>query len=149
MSNNQQKSIQQLLDDYLESGLSAREFVEQHVDHGDLSPAQALKLLSIIRETEAITFKLTQFNDADTDDLQVMLFRKEDDEKPVFNLVVDADLNDQEEALQEIVHKFAKELAILATHNHLDDAHTVNSHEDYLEEWLNHPNILPASNTRH
>ena len=41
MSHNKYKQLQDLVDSYLDSGLSAREYVEACVDAGDISAAEA------------------------------------------------------------------------------------------------------------
>ena len=44
MSQNKYKSIQDLVDNYIASGLSAKEYVEARVDAGDLAPELLLSV---------------------------------------------------------------------------------------------------------
>ncbi len=154
MSQNKYKSIQDLVDNYIASGLSAREYVEARVDSGDLSAAEALKLLSILREAQSITFKLAEVSDDEFSGLQMVLIRKEeeelaDDAPPLFSIEIDESLNSNRDDVINLLQKFAKELAVLATRGELEEAEAVDTIDDNPEDWLDHPNILPASETRH
>lgn len=156
MSQNKYKSIQDLVDNYINSGLSAREYVEARVDAGDLSAAEALKLLSILREAQSITFKLAEVSDDEFCGLQMVLIRKEEDEEdyqtdasPLFSIEIDESLNSHKDDVINMLQKFAKELAVLATRGELEEAEAVDTIDDNPEDWLDHPNILPASETRH
>ena len=152
MSQNKYKSIQDLVDNYIASGLSAREYVEARVDAGDLSAAEALKLLSILRDAQSVTFKLAEVSD-DESGLHMVLIRKEDEghrqTPPLFSIEIDEALNSQRDEVIDLLQKFAKELAVLATRGELEEAEAVNTIDDNPEDWLDHPNILPASETRH
>ena len=152
MSHNKQKSMQDLVDNYIASGLSAREYVEARVDAGDISAAEALQLLSILREAQSITFKLAEINGSNATGLQMVLVRKEDDplnSAPLFNIEINESLNSDREEVIDLLQKFAKELAVLATREELSEAEAVDSIDENPEDWLQHPNILPASETRH
>ncbi len=157
MSQNKYKSIQDLVDNYIDSGLSAREYVEARVDAGDLSAAEALKLLSILRESQSITFKLAEISDDEYPGLQMVLIRKEDEEEedyqddasPLFSIEIDETLNSHKDDVINLLQKFAKELAVLATRGELEEAEAIDTVDDNPEDWLDHPNILPASETRH
>lgn len=153
MSHNKYKSLQDLVDSYIESGLSAREYVECCVDSGDISAAEALKLLSILREAQSVTFKLAEVSDEDFPGLKMTLVRKSDEmepmDSPLFQIAINESLNQDREEVIDILQKFAKELAVLATRDELSEAEAVDSVDESLEDWLDHPNILPASNTRH
>jgi|GEM_PF-4831571 len=153
MSQNKYKSIQDLVDNYIASGLSAKEYVEARVDAGDLSAAEALKLLSILRDAQSVTFKLAEVGDADTSGLHMVLLRKEEEghtqTPPLFTIEIDETLNGQREEVINLLQKFAKELAVLATQGELEEAEAVDTIDDSPEDWLDHPNILPASETRH
>lgn len=152
MSHNKQKSMQDLVDNYIASGLSAREYVEERVDAGDISAAEALQLLSILREAQSITFKLAEINSSGVEGLQMVLVRKEDDplnSAPLFNIEINESLNPDREEVIDLLQKFAKELAVLATREELSEAEAVDSIDENPEDWLTHPNILPASETRH
>ncbi|USE37996.1 hypothetical protein [Endozoicomonas sp. SCSIO W0465] len=154
MSQNKYKSIQDLVDNYIASGLSAREYVEARVDAGDLSAAEALKLLSILREAQSITFKLAEVSDDGFSGLHMVLMRKEeeepaDDTSPLFSIEIDESLNSNRDDVINLLQKFAKELAVLATRGELEEAEAIDTIDDHPEDWLDHPNILPASETRH
>ncbi len=153
MSHNKYKSLQDLVDSYIESGLSAREYVECCVDAGDISAAEALKLLSILRDAQSVTFKLAEVNDEDFPGLKMTLMRKSDDMDtvgpPLFRIAIDESLNPDREEVIDILQKFAKELAVLATRDELPEAEAVDTFDESPEEWLNHPNIMPANDTRH
>lgn len=153
MSQNKYKSIQDLVDNYIASGLSAREYVEARVDAGDLSAAEALKLLSILREAQSITFKLAEVSDDEYSGLHMVLIRKEEDDyiesSPLFSIEIDEALNNQRDGVINLLQKFAKELAVLATQGELEEAEAIDTVDDNPEDWLDHPNILPASETRH
>ncbi|WP_257286478.1 hypothetical protein [Endozoicomonas sp. SESOKO1] len=154
MSQNKYKSIQDLVDNYMASGLSAREYVEARVDAGDLSAAEALKLLSILREAQSITFKLAEVSDDEFSGLHMVLMRKEeeefaDDTSPLFSIEIDESLNSNRDDVINLLQKFAKELAVLATRGELEEAEAIDTIDDNPEDWLDHPNILPASETRH
>ncbi len=154
MSQNKYKNIQDLVDNYIASGLSAREYVEARVDAGDLSAAEALKLLSILREAQSITFKLAEVSDDDSTGLHMILMRKEEEEfteegSPLFSIEIDESLDGNRDDVIHLLQKFAKELAVLATRGELDEAEAIDSIDDHPEDWLDHPNILPASETRH
>ena len=153
MSHNKYKSLQDLVDNYIESGLSAREYVECCVDSGDISAAEALKLLSILRDAQSVTFKLSEVCDDDFPGLKMTLMRKSDDDDvvgpPLFKIAIDKSLNPNREEVIDILQKFAKELAVLATRDELPEAEAIDSIDDSPEEWLDHPNIMPASETRH
>ncbi|MDD7805634.1 MAG: hypothetical protein PUP46_08775 [Endozoicomonas sp. (ex Botrylloides leachii)] len=155
MSHNQNKykSLQELVDSYIASGLSAREYVECCVDSGDISAAEALKLLSILRDAESVTFKLSEVCSDDFSGLKMTLMRKSDDDQVVgpalFNIAVDKSLNPYREEVIDIIQKFSKELAILATRDEIPEAEAINSIDDAPEKWLDHPNIMPASETQH
>ena len=153
MSQNKYKSIQDLVDNYIASGLSAREYVEARVDAGDLSAAEALKLLSILREAQSITFKLAEVSDDEYSGLHMVLIRKEEDDyiesSPLFSIEIDEALNNQRDGVINLLQKFAKELAVLATQGELEEAEAIDTVDDNPEDWLDHPNILPASGTRH
>ncbi|MGB0361262.1 MAG: hypothetical protein ACPGEF_07640 [Endozoicomonas sp.] len=153
MSQEKHKSIQDLVDCYIASGLTAREYVEERVDAGDLSAAEALKLLSILREAQSITFKLAEVSDNEFEGLHMVLIRKEDEEldeaTPLFSIEVDESLNIHRDDVISVLQKFAKELAVLATRGELEEVEAIDSIDDNPEEWLDHPNILPASETRH
>ena len=150
MSQNKYKSIQDLVDNYIASGLSAREYVKARVDAGDLSAAEALKLLSILREVQSITFKLAEVSEDEFSGLHMVLIRKEEEgladvPPPLFNIEIDESLNSNRDEVISLLQKFAKELAVLATCGELEEAEVDNNPED----WLDHPNILPASETCH
>ena len=154
MSQNKYKSIQDLVDNYIASGLSAREYVEARVDAGDLSAAEALKLLSILREAQSITFKLAEVSDDEFSGLHMVLVRKEEDEladdaSPLFSIEIDESLNSNRDDVINLLQKFAKELAVLATRGELEETEAIDTIDDNPEDWLDHPNILPASETRH
>ena len=154
MSQNKYKNMQDLVDNYMASGLSAKEYVEAHVDAGDLSVAEALKLLSILRESQSITFKLAEVSDENSAGLHMILMRKEDENPmeegaPLFSIEIDKSLDDDRDEVIHLLQKFAKELAVLATRGELDEAEAIDSIDDHPGDWLNHPNILPASETRH
>ncbi|KEI73076.1 hypothetical protein [Endozoicomonas elysicola] len=156
MSQNKYKSIQDLVDNYIDSGLSAREYVEARVDAGDLSAAEALKLLSILREAQSITFKLAEVSDDEFAGLHMVLIRKEDEDEdyqddasPLFSIEIDETLNNHKDDVINLLQKFAKELAVLATRGELEEAEAIDTVDDNPEDWLDHPNILPASETRH
>ncbi|MGB1272514.1 MAG: hypothetical protein ACPG5T_10600 [Endozoicomonas sp.] len=153
MSQDKYKSMQDLVDSYIASGMSVREYVEARVDAGDLSAAEALKLLSILREAQSITFKLAEISDDDIAGLQMILVRKEEeshcDSPPLFSIEINESLNPNREDVIELLQKFAKELAVLATRGELDEAEAIDTIDDNPEDWLDHPNILPASETRH
>ncbi len=155
MSQNKYKSIQDLVDNYISSGLSAREYVEARVDAGDLSAAEALKLLSILREAQTITFKLAEVGEDEFSGLHMVLIRKGEEEltggsSPLFNIEIDESLNSNRDEVVGLLQKFAKELAILATCEELEEAEAiVDTADNNPEEWLDYPNILPASETCH
>ncbi|WP_330924320.1 hypothetical protein [Candidatus Sororendozoicomonas aggregata] len=153
MSHNKYKSLQDLVDNYIESGLSAREYVECCVDSGDISAAEALKLLSILRDAQSVTFKLAEVNDDSFSGLKMTLMRKSDEldvnEPPLFKIAINESLNSDREEVIDILQKFAKELAVLATRDELPEAEAIDTLDDSPEEWLDHPNIMPASDTRH
>ena len=153
MSQNKYKSIQDLVDNYIASGLSAREYVEARVDAGDLSAAEALKLLSILRDAQSVTFKLAEVSDDEDTGLHMVLIRKEEEghmqSPPLFSIEIDETLNYQRDEVIDLLQKFAKELAVLATRGELEEAEAVDTIDDNPEDWLDHPNILPASETRH
>ncbi|MGI9273972.1 MAG: hypothetical protein ACR2PT_03820 [Endozoicomonas sp.] len=152
MSHNKYKSLQDLVDSYLDSGLSAREYVEACVDAGDISAAEALKLLSVLRDAQSVTFKLAEVSDFEHSGLQMTLKRKgenspEDD--PLFRIFIDDSLDQDKEEVIELLQKFAKDLAVIATRDELSDAEAIDAFDECPEEWLDHPNIMPASETRH
>lgn len=152
MSENGQKNMQDLVENYIASGLSAREYVEARVDAGDISAAEALKLLSLLREAQSITFKLAEINGGNVSGLQMVLVRKEQDPvdtAPLFNIEINESLDSDRDEVIDLLQKFAKELAVLATREELSEAEAVDSIDDSPEEWLSHPSILPASETRH
>ena len=152
MSKNKYTSMQDLVDSYIESGQTAREYVESRVGAGDISAAEALKLLSILRDSQSVTFKLAEVNTHHTDGLQMILVRKEDEldaHPPLFSIEVDESLNPDRDEVIEILQKFAKELAVLATREELAEAEAVDCIDESPEDWLDHPSILPASETRH
>ena len=152
MSDNKHKSMQDLVDNYMASGLSAREYVEARVDAGDITAAQALKLLSLLRESQAITFKLAEINSSNISGLQMVLVRKEEDPlstAPLFNIEINESLDQNREEVIDLLQKFAKELAVLATREEIAEAEAVDSVDENPEDWLSHPSILPASETRH
>ena len=152
MSQNKYKSMQDLVDSYIESGLTAREYVEARVDAGDISAAEALKLLSALRESQAVTFKLAEVNTHHSDGLQMILVRKEEEintQSPLFSIEIDKSLNHDRDEVIDILQKFAKELAVLAIREELAEAEAVDCIDENPEDWLDHPSILPASETRH
>ena len=152
MSDNKHKSMQDLVDNYMASGLSAREYVEARVDAGDITAAEALKLLSLLRESQAITFKLAEINSSNISGLQMVLVRKEEDPlstAPLFNIEINESLDQSREEVIDLLQKFAKELAVLATREEIAEAEAVDSVDENPEDWLSHPSILPASETRH
>ncbi|WP_263080485.1 hypothetical protein [Endozoicomonas sp. Mp262] len=153
MSHNKYKSLQDLVDSYIESGLSAREYVECCVDSGDISAAEALKLLSILRDAQSVTFKLAEVSDEEFSGLKMTLVRKSDEVDaigpPLFQIAIDESLNPDREEVIDILQKFAKELAVLATRDELSEAEAVDAVDESPEDWLNHPNLMPASDTRH
>lgn len=152
MSDNKHKSMQDLVDSYMASGLSAREYVEARVDAGDITAAEALKLLSLLRESQAITFKLAEINSSNISGLQMVLVRKEEDPlstAPLFNIEINESLDQSREEVIDLLQKFAKELAVLATREEIAEAEAVDSVDENPEDWLSHPSILPASETRH
>ena len=152
MSKNKYKSMQDLVNNYIESGQTAREYVEARVDAGDISAAEALKLLSALRDAQSVTFKLAEVNTHHTDGLQMILVRKEDDlstQTPLFSIEVDESLNPDRDEVIDILQKFAKELAVLATREELAEAEAIDCIDENPEDWLDHPSILPASETRH
>lgn len=153
MSNNKHnKSMQDLVDNYMASGLSAREYVEERVDAGDITAAEALKLLSLLRDSQAITFKLAEINSSNITGLQMVLVRKDEDPlstAPLFNIEINESLDQNREEVIDLLQSFAKELAVLATREELAEAEAVDSVDENPEDWLSHPSILPASETRH
>ena len=152
MSDNKHKSMQDLVDSYMASGLSAREYVEARVDAGDITAAEALKLLSLLRDSQAITFKLAEINSSNISGLQMVLVRKEEDPlstAPLFNIEINESLDQNREEVIDLLQKFAKELAVLATREEIAEAEAVDSVDENPEDWLSHPSILPASETRH
>ena len=152
MSKYNYKSMQDLVDNYTESGQTAREYVEARVDAGDISAAEALKLLSILRDAQSVTFKLAEVSNHHTDGLQMVLVRKEEDletQGPLFSIEVDESLNSDRDEVIDILQRFAKELAVLATREELAEAEAIDCIDDNPEDWLDHPSILPASETRH
>ena len=153
MSHNKYKndSLKNLVENYMDSGMTAREYVEACVDAGEISAAEALKLLSVLRDAQSVTFKLTEVSDAEFPGLQMTLKRKGDDydQPPLFRIFVDEDMNDDKDEVIDLLQQFAKELAVLATRDELSEAEAINSDDDNPEDWLNHPNIMPASDTRH
>ena len=152
MSENKYKNIQDLVDSYIASGMSVREYVEACVDVGDISAAEALKLLSILRDSQSVTFKLAEVSDDEYTGLQMTLIRKEDEtlsDSPLFHIEIDESLNPDREEVIDLLQKFAKELAVLATRDELAEAEAIDSIDECPEDWLDHPNILPASETRH
>lgn len=154
MSHNKYKSndLQDLVDNYMESGMSAKEYVEACVDAGEISAAEALKLLSVLRDAQSVTFKLAEVSDPDHAGLQMTLKRKGEDlehEPPLFRIFVDEDLNPDKDEVIDLLQTFAKELAVIATRDELSDAEAIDSIDENPEEWLDHPNIMPASDTRH
>ena len=152
MSHNKYKELQDLVDNYLDSGLSAREYVEACVDTGDISAAEALKLLSVLREAQSVTFKLAEVTDYENSGLQMSLMRKGEEfqnDNPLFNISIDESLDPDREEVIDLLQNFAKELAVLATRSELSDAEAVDSIDECPEDWLDHPNIMPASETRH
>lgn len=152
MNHNKYKSMQDLVDNYMASGLSAREYVEARVDAGDITAAEALKLLSLLRESQAITFKLAEINSSNISGLQMVLVRKEEDPlstAPLFNIEINESLDQSRDEVIDLLQKFAKELAVLATREEIAEAEAVDSVDENPEDWLSHPSILPASETRH
>lgn len=153
MSHNKYKNLQDLVDSYINSGLSAREYVECCVGSGDITAAEALKLLSVLRDAQSVTFKLIEISDDKFLGLRMNLIRKNEDtddiSPPLFKIAIDKSLNPDRDEVIDILQKFAKELAVLATRNELPEAEAVNSINESPEEWLDHPNIMPANNTRH
>ncbi|WP_062261535.1 hypothetical protein [Endozoicomonas arenosclerae] len=152
MNHNKYKELQDLVDNYLDSGLSAREYVEACVDAGDISAAEALKLLSVLREAQSVTFKLAEVADYEHPGLQMTLMRKGEEyenDDPLFNITFDESLDPDREEVIDLLQNFAKELAVLATRGELNEAEAVDSIDESPEEWLDHPNIMPASETRH
>ena len=152
MSNNKQKSMQDLVDNYMASGLSAREYVEARVGAGDITAAEALKLLSLLRESQSITFKLAEISSRNISGLHMVLVRKEDDPlstAPLFNIEINESLDQDRDEVIDLLQKFAKELAVLATREEIAEAEAVDSVDENPEDWLTHPSILPASETRH
>ena len=153
MSQDKHKSIQDLVDSYIASGLTAKEYVEERVDAGDLSAAEALKLLSILREAQSVTFKLAEISDDEFDGLNMVLIRKEDEDQdevaPLFSIEIDESMNPHRDDVITLLQRFAKELAMLATRGEMEEVEAIDSVDDNPEEWLDHPNILPASETRH
>lgn len=153
MSHYKHKSVQELIDNFVESGLSAREYVEACVEAGDLSAAEAIKLLSVLRDAQSVTFKLAEIDDDSFSGLQMILIRKEEEDLPdcipLFSIEIDESLNRHRNEVIDILQSFAKELAVLATHSDRTYGEAVSSTDDHLEEWLSHPNLLPASETRH
>ena len=153
MSHNKYKNddLQDLVDNYIDSGMSAREYVEACVDSGEISAAEALKLLSVLRDAQSVTFKLAEISDPEHSGLQMTLKRKGADleQPPLFRIFVDEDLNDDKDEVIDLLQTFAKELAVIATREELAGGEAVDSTDENPEEWLNHPNIMPASDTRH
>ncbi|UYM17336.1 hypothetical protein [Endozoicomonas euniceicola] len=153
MSHNKYKNddLQSLVDNYMDSGLSAREYVEACVDSGEISAAEALKLLSVLRDAQSVTFKLAEVSDPEHSGLQMTLKRKGADleQPPLFRIFVDEDLNDDKDEVIDLLQNFAKELAVVATREELAGGEAVDSTDENPEEWLSHPNIMPASDTRH
>ncbi|MDP0561526.1 MAG: hypothetical protein QS721_04010 [Candidatus Endonucleobacter sp. (ex Gigantidas childressi)] len=153
MSHNKYKNLQDLVDSYIQSGLSAREYVECCVDAGDISASEALKLLSVLRDAQSVTFKLAEINNDAFPGLKMTLMRKSDNGaivgSPLFKISIDESLNHDREEVIDILQKFAKDLAVLATRDELPEAEAVDALDESPEDWLNHPNIMPPSNTRH
>lgn len=154
MSHNKYKNdnLQDLVENYMESGLSAKEYVEACVDSGEISAAEALRLLSVLRESQSVTFKLAEVVDADFSGLQMTLKRKNtgpEDQEPLFRIFIDENLNEDKEEIIDLLQIFAKELAVIATREELAGGEAVDTIDDNPEEWLDHPNIMPASETRH
>ncbi|PJE78579.1 hypothetical protein CI610_02473 [invertebrate metagenome] len=153
MSQNKHKTLQDLVDSYLASGLSARQYVEACVDAGDISAAEALKLLSLLKNSQAVTFKLSEVCEGDFPGLKMTLVRKADEEGglsfPLFRIAIDESLNSKRDDVIDALQRFAKELAVIATKDEDTDAEAVDLVDESPEEWLSHPNILPASDTRH
>ena len=83
----------------------------------------------------------------------MVLIRKEEEghmqSPPLFSIEIDETLNFQRDEVINLLQKFAKELAVLATRGELEEAEAVDTIDDSPEDWLDHPNILPASETRH
>lgn len=152
MNQNKYKNLQDLVDSYIDSGLSAREYVEACVDAGDISAAEALKLLSVLREAQSVTFKLAEVADYDHPGLTMTLNRKGEEyenDNPLFTISFDEHLDPDREEIIELLQNFAKEVAVMATRDELSDAEAIDSVDESPEEWLDHPNIMPASETRH
>ena len=123
------------------------------VDVGDISAAEALKLLSVLRNTQSVTFKLTEVNNDTFPGLKMSLMRKCDNgtisDSPLFKIAINESLNPDREEVIDILQKFAREIAILATQDELASSETVGTLDDLQEEWFHHPNIMPARSTRH
>ncbi len=153
MSHNKYKQLQDLVDNYLDSGLSAREYVEACVDAGDITAAEALKLLSVLREAQSVTFKLSEVTGEYGDPgLHMALTRKGEEfvnDKPLFTISLDESLDPDREEVIDLLQSFAKDLAVLATQAEPGDAEAIDPETEAPEEWLDHPNIMPASGTRH
>ena len=152
MSHYKHKSVQELIDNFVDSGLSAREYVEACVETGDLSAAEAIKLLSVLRDAQSVTFKLAEVDDDSFSGLQMILVRKEEEDSPdctpLFSIEIDESLNRHRNEVIDILQSFAQELAVLAIHSDRTYGEIIST-DDHLEEWLSHPNLLPASDTRH
>ena len=58
-------------------------------------------------------------------------------------------MNDDKDEVIDLLQTFAKELAVIATREELSGGEAVDSIDENPEEWLDHPNIMPASETRH
>ena len=152
MSHNKYKELQDLVDNYLDSGLSAREYVEACVDAGDISAAEALKLLHVLRESQSVTFKLSEVVNYEEPGLKMALSRKGEEfvnDNPLFDITFDESLDPDREEVIDLLQGFAKELAVISTRSETSDAQAIDSLEDHPEDWLDHPNIMPASETRH